>query len=41
MNTMVPVVLGSLAMTAWAQDPTLDALIAQSAKGLNNFKVKQ
>jgi len=33
--------LGSLAVTAWAQDPKLDALIAQSAKGINYYSVQR
>lgn len=39
MNAIAAILLGSLPVTAWAQDPKLDALIAQSAKGLNNYSV--
>jgi predicted Zn-dependent protease len=39
MNAMAAVLLGSLAVTAWAQDPKLDAYIAQSAKGINYYTV--
>jgi predicted Zn-dependent protease len=41
MNAMAAVLLGSLAVTAWAQEPKLDALIAQSAKGLNDYSVER
>jgi predicted Zn-dependent protease len=41
MNAMAAVVLGLLAVTAWAQYPKLDALIAQSAKGINDYKVER
>ena len=41
MNAMATVLLGSLAVTAWAQEPKLDALIAQSAKGLNDYSVER
>jgi hypothetical protein len=51
MNAIAAVVLlGSLAATAWAQEPsgkgvshepTLDAYIAQSAKGVNFYSVQR